>query len=244
MYACTQHEIDVTIRPAPTGFNYLGHVVSGELSSIVDGTTYQARNTFHFSGQIQSQDISIRYLGLIEHVLAEFAPTGLYRMYGISGEAIHGQSVDVRVVDPALHDDLMRTVGGTRDCETCFDKFSKCLLQQASRARSRIAIVDDAADAIESARGVARIADIARDLGVSERTLSRQFSEIVGLPPKFYARVVQMNTVLAMLMFDDKQSLTRLAQDCGYFDQSHFNKAMMLFSNKVRANFSKASTTS
>ena len=229
MHALTDQDIDVVVRPAPTGFNYLGHIVSGDLSAIVDGVKHTPRSPFHFAGQIQSQDIAVHYRGRMEHILAEFTATGLHRMYGVSGAAIHGKSIDVEAVAPALHARLTEAIVEKESEETAVEKLIRCLGEDAVNAAPRVPFVDDAVDHIERDFGAVRIGDIARNLDVHERTLTRQFREIVGLPPKFYARVVQMNRVLGMLMSDDQQSLTQLAQDCGYFDQSHFNKAMLQF---------------
>ena len=71
--------------------------------------------------------------------------------------------------------------------------------------------------------------DICIELDVSERRLNRQFRDIVGIAPKYYARVVQMNIVIGMLMSNDKAALTELAHKCGYYDQSHFVKTMQQF---------------
>ncbi len=237
MHARADDEIDVVVRPAPTGFNYLGHVVSGDLSATVDGVEYAARGPFHFSGQIQSQDISVRYRGRMEHVLAEFTATGLYRMYGISGAAIHGRSTDVEAVDATLHARLVERVQQGRQEADAAERLCDCLIAHAATAGPPVYIVDKAVNLIEGARGDIRISDIAQSIGVNERTLTRQFRDIVGLPPKFYARVVQMNTVLGMLMSNDDQSLAALAQECGYFDQSHFNKAMLHFFQQAPREF-------
>jgi AraC-like DNA-binding protein len=63
-----------------------------------------------------------------------------------------------------------------------------------------------------------RVAALARRLSVSERRLRDLFTERVGLPPKHFARVQRVRTVLARA---GSVQWAGLAADTGYYDQSH-----------------------
>jgi AraC-like DNA-binding protein len=63
-----------------------------------------------------------------------------------------------------------------------------------------------------------RVSEVARHLGVSERHLRNAFTTAVGIPPKQFARLVRIRTILPRL---HRQPLARLASDAGYYDQSH-----------------------
>jgi AraC-like DNA-binding protein len=62
--------------------------------------------------------------------------------------------------------------------------------------------------------------DVARKLNVSERHLRRAFSEVVGLSPKRYARIVRFKHAVARAS-DGAVDWSAIAADCGYFDQAH-----------------------
>jgi AraC-like DNA-binding protein len=64
------------------------------------------------------------------------------------------------------------------------------------------------------------VAEIARDLGINERTLRRVFSERIGLPPKRMARILRLQQVLVRARAT-RIDWARLASELGYFDQSH-----------------------
>jgi len=66
--------------------------------------------------------------------------------------------------------------------------------------------------------GTARIADVARAVGWSERHLAARFRTEVGLTPKVAARVVRFDR--ARRMFPRSGGAT-VAATCGYADQSH-----------------------
>lgn len=82
-------------------------------------------------------------------------------------------------------------------------------LLERCRRRRGTSMVSAAIAEIRSARGDVRVADLARRLGTTERTLERAFDDIVGLSPKQLCRVQRFN---ASLHDDDALA---------YYDQSH-----------------------
>ncbi|GAA4567417.1 helix-turn-helix domain-containing protein [Planotetraspora kaengkrachanensis] len=63
-----------------------------------------------------------------------------------------------------------------------------------------------------------RVSEVARHLGVSERHLRNAFTTTVGIPPKQFARLIRIRTILPRL---HREPWARLASDAGYYDQSH-----------------------
>jgi AraC-like DNA-binding protein len=75
------------------------------------------------------------------------------------------------------------------------------------------------------------IRDIAATIGISHKHLLRQFDKYVGLTPKALARIQRFQRSLKLLKASaDAQftnpsaylSLTEIAYECSYYDQSHF----------------------
>jgi AraC-like DNA-binding protein len=69
-----------------------------------------------------------------------------------------------------------------------------------------------------------RVEDLACELGVSARYLNGLFHREVGLPVKSLARVLRFERAQQQLIHSGDRNLARLAQDCGYYDQSHLNR--------------------
>jgi AraC-like DNA-binding protein len=100
-------------------------------------------------------------------------------------------------------------------------------LAHAPRPDPRIAhAVARLSGAARDAR-VARIDDVARELGVSRQHLARAFRREVGISPKALARIARMQRAAAALGRGDAP-LARLAVELGYFDQAHL-------ANEIRA---------
>jgi AraC-like DNA-binding protein len=76
------------------------------------------------------------------------------------------------------------------------------------------------AQAVRSAPGGVRVSHLARELGMSVRTLERRFREDIGLAPKQYQRMARMAKVLN-LVDGSGGDWASIAAACGYFDQSH-----------------------
>jgi AraC-like DNA-binding protein len=83
--------------------------------------------------------------------------------------------------------------------------------------------VDRALEIIQAARGQVRVNELAAEIGLSCRHLTRQFERVVGLSPKEFGRVSRFLHALRVLTAGETRSLTDVALDCGFFDQAHFN---------------------
>jgi AraC-like DNA-binding protein len=69
--------------------------------------------------------------------------------------------------------------------------------------------------------GRVRVGALAAELGWSRKRLAARFREQVGLSPKSLARMLRFERAKALLERGDGPALTRLALECGYYDQAH-----------------------
>lgn len=69
---------------------------------------------------------------------------------------------------------------------------------------------------------VGAIPDLAGRLGLSGKRLVERFKTSVGLPPKRYCRLLRFQRALSYAEGGRQADWTRIAVDCGYFDQAHF----------------------
>jgi len=83
---------------------------------------------------------------------------------------------------------------------------------------------------IESKQGSLMVEEILERFSITERTLQRWFSKMVGVNPKLFLRIRKFNYVLSQLETPGG-TLQQLLDHAGYFDQSHFIKDFMEFTN-------------
>ncbi|MFA8436020.1 MAG: helix-turn-helix domain-containing protein [Marinifilaceae bacterium] len=65
-----------------------------------------------------------------------------------------------------------------------------------------------------------------------ERTFYRQFKELSYLTPKQFNRIIRLRNSLNQAKEDNKEKLTGVAYDQGYFDQAHFSRECKSISTK------------
>ncbi len=70
-------------------------------------------------------------------------------------------------------------------------------------------------------RGLTDVKALAETVSLSQRQFERQFKANVGFSPKSFSRIVRFNSLLSDYAHNDV-SLTEMAYDFGYYDQSHF----------------------
>jgi AraC-like DNA-binding protein len=78
--------------------------------------------------------------------------------------------------------------------------------------------------------GDVRVAELCAQLGLTERTIERTFATAIGMPPRSFIRLTRFLHACARLRNGAPTSLTRLAHDCGYYDQAHFVADVRAFS--------------
>src|SRR5215470_4248159 len=251
MYANRRFDAPLTVRPKPTGYTYFSNnfglsehdftTMDGETCAlparwfaVVDGEEFPFTSRWHFAGQIMDHDIAVRHDEGIQVVFCELAATGLHRLFGVPGAQITGKPPSLAELAPRLEPlaraHFVRGPGASRDEHVA--EANAFFLALAERAGPGEPLVEAAVARFEAAHGAVRVADICRELDVSPRHLNRLFRHIVGVPPKFFGQILQINWVVGLLYFNDNDTLTAIAHDAGFYDQAHFIHAMQRFFNE------------
>jgi AraC-like DNA-binding protein len=75
---------------------------------------------------------------------------------------------------------------------------------------------------INKSKGSISVKKLAESSCLSIKQFERKFSELVGLNPKRYLRIVRFQNILHIRESKFFEDFSALAIDCGYYDQSHF----------------------
>jgi AraC-like DNA-binding protein len=79
--------------------------------------------------------------------------------------------------------------------------------------------------------GLAKIPELAAQSFLSTRQFERKFLAFSGFSPKLFSRIIRFHSALNEYGNKDK-SLTEIAYECGYYDQSHFIHDFKAFSGE------------
>jgi AraC-like DNA-binding protein len=86
------------------------------------------------------------------------------------------------------------------------------------------------------------IQDVAFRYGISSRYLQKLFLQYTGLSPKLYYKINRFQKSL-ILTNNKEESLTSIAYQSGYFDQSHFVRDFKFFTGLAPSAFDTADST-
>lgn len=175
-----------------------------------DQTFNYPLGTVHFSGQLTTFDTEYTMVGPAMHYLAELHGGAAYSILDRDIGALRNQAImlDSEIVEEPT----------TRDFETILTRLTQgaCAIESPQIA--------EALHRIETRNGVLSIADLARDLGMSDRHFHRQFLRIVGMPPKTFAVCQRILTALKLRTAHPEMPLADLAYSVGFSDQSHLTR--------------------
>ena len=82
--------------------------------------------------------------------------------------------------------------------------------------------VEHAIKIIENSKGQMKAQHIAHEVCLGIKQFERTFSKYVGITPKKFTSIVRFQNVI-QTNSKDKRSLSQIALENGYYDQSHFN---------------------
>lgn len=71
---------------------------------------------------------------------------------------------------------------------------------------------------------------LSQTLCLSNRGVRKLFNKTLGTSPKQYANLARFNQAIRKIALQPQMSLTQIAYDLGYFDQSHFNREFKKYS--------------
>jgi AraC-like DNA-binding protein len=109
----------------------------------------------------------------------------------------------------------------------CLEAF---LLDRFAGRLTRNRVIDFALSSFQQAPGFAKVREVAKSTGWSERRFSQVFREEVGFSPKAWTRILRFRRAVQLLHAGVDLPWAEMALDCGYYDQSHFANEFRAFS--------------
>ncbi|MBX2894392.1 MAG: AraC family transcriptional regulator [Cyclobacteriaceae bacterium] len=91
--------------------------------------------------------------------------------------------------------------------------------------------IERALDLIFECNGNIEVNELLDQLAITERQLQRLFNKYVGLPPKFYCRIIRFSRIFSLMEQNDS-SWVEMALESGYYDQSHFIRNFKAFTGE------------
>jgi len=206
-------------RTVPTGMmNLILHRGSRLLS--VHDNVYHPR--VFLSGH-EKTFADLEYSGQIDMISVVFRPAGARAFFNLPMNKVN----DLRVTANDLGDkelaELESSLTSTENDRACILMIEHFLLKRLRNLTEyNLKRIETAISLINS--GQTDVASLADAACLSTKQFKRIFSEHIGANPKEFSRTIRFQRALHILETRPQISLTVLAYECGYYDQSHLIK--------------------
>ena len=206
-------------RTVPTGMMNLIFHRGNHLLSVYENELHPRA----FLNGHESTFADLKYTGQINMISVVFRPVGVRAFFNLPIIRTN----NLRLTAGDLEDKellaLKNSLTSTEDDQMCILLIEQFLLKRLTRlAEHNLKRIETTIRLINSGR--TDIATLADSACLSQKQFNRIFSEYVGSNPKEFSRTVRFQRALHILETQSQISMTGLAYECGYFDQSHLIK--------------------
>jgi len=167
---------------------------------------------------------------LVSTIGIHFKPGGASAFLPIPATELSNQVIELSSLWGAAATDLREQLCATDRAETRFHLLEESLLAHTNELASSHAAVAFALAEFQVVDERHSIAEVTAQLGLSPKRFIQVFSEVVGLTPKLFCRVLRFQDVLHMINRGQHIEWANIAMACGYYDQAHFIHDFKAFS--------------
>ncbi len=146
-------------------------------------------------------------------------PWALLSAFGIPGSRLGLESLSAPEFDALPFQHALDSLDDDHNITTCAEQFLEA--RRDAHGRRDTAVESVASAAFDRPCDVTP-EQLAERVGLSPRQLQRRFLSAVGCPLKTFLRLRRANLALELIQQDRHASLTEVAYELGYSDQSHF----------------------
>lgn len=150
----------------------------------------------------------------------EFRPGGLFHFTGLSQSELTDHTYQIQDFNRTLQRDMEAVFEKAESADDFIRKLDQLLLNNISSKKAP-ALLQSAILHLSKANGMITIRELSQLEYYSERHLNRVFQDYTGVSAKTFARLLRINDAISR-MKDTKLPFVHLAQETGYYDQSHF----------------------
>ncbi len=221
LYGYAPSDIEHQISIPPVGGVFISYVIGSPITVKFQDRTYDNKPKIFIGGQLKTEApilIPESDFGLIGFQLK---PTGFFKLFGTPSDRLTDDIMDLYEVDAAGCSAILNQIQPDDNKDEIINILANYIIQK-EKPEVDCGIIDDIIYDFIANQGNIRIKDVIRTREISSSKLRREFLKKVGLSPKYFAKIVQFNNILELLVEQKEDKLNQIALNCGYFDQAHF----------------------
>lgn len=156
-------------------------------------------------------------------------PAGAYPFLQFPLSELHNRVIPLNAIWGPFADEIRERLEAAPTIQARFTLLEQLLLARLREAPLGWSVVQYAVAQMMQSHGVLSILALSDHIGISQNHLGNQFKRLVGVTPKEMARLIRFEHVLHAINSVQSMNWARIAHQCGYYDQSHFNKDFVAF---------------
>ena len=176
-------------------------------------------NTYH----VVDWPLNVQFFGI------HFKPGGAYPFLKFPLSELNSQVVPLDAIWGHFSSELRERLYAAQTLQAGFTLLEQLLLARLCEIPNGLDVVQYAIAEIAQQHGSLSIRGLSDQIGISQNHLGTQFKRLVGITPKEITRFYRFAYVLHTIDSARAVDWTRIAQDSGFYDQSHFNKDFAAF---------------
>lgn len=201
----------------------------GDPFRILINTEWELQENFLIAGQL-TKFFYLENTGKTGVLGIKLKPTALTKLFGLSMKDYTDKVVSANQLSGTF-DKIKQIISMKQQYESIIKELDEYFAALLTKKSIKQDLVDKAVETIFERKGMISVEELAASSFVSERQFLNHFRQQVGLPPKFFARIIRLNYIF-QLVKENKEKWSSLAYEAAYFDQAHFIKDFKTFTGE------------
>ena len=219
----TTKRIQERIPMYPTGFPLLVNIFGSLPEITINEKKIKIESRTIVAGQIFNTKIHSDFQGVFGQIGIILHPSAPYYLFHQSGEILKNMWTSFEEICPVNTDSLIENLSDLNlSNKERLDQLVSFLTVLESQRLPCILWLEDSIARIFEQNGNIDQKELLVNSGICPRHFRRVFKKIIGVSPKYFCKVVQMNTAFESIKNSESVDLHHIALDCGYYDQAHF----------------------
>ncbi|WP_205514155.1 helix-turn-helix domain-containing protein [Longitalea arenae] len=207
------------------------------------GETFVTTPAIELWGQL-NRPLAIRSVGRNTMLGVRFHPHAAASLLSDQINSFNNQVVDYGAVGGgtvnSLHTRLLETRLWNKRI-ALVEAFLGQLIAKAGKRLNKVAVVSELMFDLRQPGAFDTMETLASRYGITARYMQQLFLQTTGLTPKLYSQISRFQQSLR-LVGARNTSLTSIAYECGYSDQSHFIREFKMFTGVTPSSYSIANS--
>lgn len=211
-------------RILPDGCIEMIFILGDDVKRYTSGEEYILQPRAMLLGQI-SEPFFVEPTGAVSSFAIRFYPYSFANFTTTPVKELANKETPIGLLfEEKLAAGLEHAIVNAADTQERIKIMDNFFLQQLKEEIVIDSILKSTIDTLLSAGGSATTSALLKGEVSKRRQLERKFSKQVGLSPKQLGRIIRLQTALKILLNQPDESLTSIAYESQYYDQSHFIK--------------------